>query len=217
MIRGREENDRRNYFMINLHESMGPGRDRTRDPWICSQTRICCQTRYRLRYAARWCKGLNWPQGYKTLCSTQLSMKFILLINVKMPTIVGILTCISSINTSYESLKERNIYCFQFLWAVEILCSVGLSMKKVSWYTHLFFLLEVEEIIYTGPYRHASRYVHTGSFPHFRGTWIYRSRRQPVTHREVDREDTFSLLDNICDGNSSDIPVKTSEYCILEM
>ena len=39
--------------MINLHESMGLGRDRTRDPWICSQTRICCQTRYRLRYAAR--------------------------------------------------------------------------------------------------------------------------------------------------------------------
>ena len=32
---------------------MGPGRDRTRDPWIRSQTRICCQTRYRLRYAAR--------------------------------------------------------------------------------------------------------------------------------------------------------------------
>ena len=31
---------------------MGPGRDRTRDPWISSQTRICCQTRYRLRYAA---------------------------------------------------------------------------------------------------------------------------------------------------------------------
>ena len=31
---------------------MGPDRDRTRDPWICSQTRICCQTRYRLRYAA---------------------------------------------------------------------------------------------------------------------------------------------------------------------
>ena len=41
--------------MINLHESMGPGRDQTRGPCICSQTRICCQTRYRLRYAA-WCK-----------------------------------------------------------------------------------------------------------------------------------------------------------------
>ena len=41
------------YFMIYNQESMGPGRDRTRDPWICSQTRTCCQTRYRLRYAAR--------------------------------------------------------------------------------------------------------------------------------------------------------------------
>ena len=28
---GREENDRRNYFMINLHESMGPGRDLTHE------------------------------------------------------------------------------------------------------------------------------------------------------------------------------------------
>ena len=48
-----EENDCRNYFMINLHESMGPGRDQTSDPWICRQTRICCQTHYWLRYAAR--------------------------------------------------------------------------------------------------------------------------------------------------------------------
>ena len=32
---------------------MGPDQDRTRDPWICSQTHICSQTRYRLRYAAR--------------------------------------------------------------------------------------------------------------------------------------------------------------------
>ena len=39
--------------MINLHESMGPDQDRTRDPWICSQTHICSQTRYQLRYAAR--------------------------------------------------------------------------------------------------------------------------------------------------------------------
>ena len=28
----REENDRRNYFMINFLESMGPGLDRTCDP-----------------------------------------------------------------------------------------------------------------------------------------------------------------------------------------
>ena len=47
------ENDRRNYFMINPHKSMGPDRDRIRNPWICSQAHICCQTRYRLRYAAQ--------------------------------------------------------------------------------------------------------------------------------------------------------------------
>ena len=45
---GREENNWRNYVMINLRKSMGPDRDQTRDPWICSQTRIYCQTRYRL-------------------------------------------------------------------------------------------------------------------------------------------------------------------------
>ena len=39
---------RRNYFKINLRESMGPDRDQTHDPWIYSQTRRCCQTRYRL-------------------------------------------------------------------------------------------------------------------------------------------------------------------------
>ena len=40
-------------------------------------------------------------------CSTQLSMKFILLINVKMPTNVDILTFISMININ-ESLKAQN-------------------------------------------------------------------------------------------------------------
>ena len=44
-------------------------------------------------------------------CSTQLSLKFILLINVKMPTIVGILTFMSRIN--YQCLRfepEFSIY-----------------------------------------------------------------------------------------------------------
>ena len=42
--------------------------------------------------------------------STQLSTKFILLINVKMPTIVGILTFMSRINTTPERLKARNFF-----------------------------------------------------------------------------------------------------------
>ena len=48
------------------------------------------------------------------LYSTQLSMKLILLINVKMPTIVGILTFISMINTTYERLKARNFFISRY-------------------------------------------------------------------------------------------------------
>ena len=46
--------------------------------------------------------------------STQLSTKFILLINVKMPTIVGILTFISMINTTSERLKARNFFICRY-------------------------------------------------------------------------------------------------------
>ena len=42
--------------------------------------------------------------------STQLSMEFILLINVKMTTIVGILTFISMINTTSERPEIRNVF-----------------------------------------------------------------------------------------------------------
>ena len=48
-------------------------------------------------------------------CSTQLSTKFILLINVKMPTIVSILTFISMINTTSERLKARNLFICPYL------------------------------------------------------------------------------------------------------
>ena len=43
-------------------------------------------------------------------CSTQLSTKFIQLTIVKMPTIVGILTFISMINTTPERLTARNFF-----------------------------------------------------------------------------------------------------------
>ena len=59
-------------------------------------------------------------------------MQFIKLINVKMPTIVGILTFISLINTTSECLKQEKILIFQhFSIKNEILYSVQLSMKKV--------------------------------------------------------------------------------------
>ena len=48
-------------------------------------------------------------------CSTQLNTKFILLINVNMPTIVvGILTFISMIKTTSERLKARNFLICQY-------------------------------------------------------------------------------------------------------
>ena len=48
----------------------------------------------------------------KFMLKSTLSTKFILLTNVKMPTAVGILTFISRINTTSESLKERKIPSF---------------------------------------------------------------------------------------------------------
>ena len=47
--------------------------------------------------------------------STQLSTQFNLLINVKMPTIVGILTFISMINTTPEILQARNFFICWYL------------------------------------------------------------------------------------------------------
>ena len=66
-------------------------------------------------------------------CSTQLSMNFIMFINVKMPTFVGILTFISIIKTSSENLRARNVssfYHFSFYdqLKLEKSCSVGLSI-----------------------------------------------------------------------------------------
>ena len=52
-------------------------------------------------------------------CSTQLSMKFILLTNVKMPTIVGILTFTSRINTTSRRLKARNFFICWHLVCIE--------------------------------------------------------------------------------------------------
>ena len=46
-------------------------------------------------------------------CSTQLSMKFILLINVKTTTIVVVLTFISRMNTTSESFKVRLFIIFR--------------------------------------------------------------------------------------------------------
>ena len=67
-------------------------------------------------------------------CSPQLSTKFILLITVKMPTIVGILTFISMINTTPEGLKARNFFIcryFSFYEQLKFHTQLSLTKKKV--------------------------------------------------------------------------------------
>ena len=70
-------------------------------------------------------------------CSTQLSMKFFLLINVEMPIIVGILTFMSRKN-SILGLSEAETVAFLdilYLYAFKILCSAALTMNLfiTSW------------------------------------------------------------------------------------
>ena len=63
-----------------------------------------------------WCPAKPYPGVIKLFsCSTQLSTTFILLINVNMPTIVGILTFISRINTTFECHKQGKIIDLQYL------------------------------------------------------------------------------------------------------
>ena len=81
----------------------------------------------------------SWYPGPEVIkffsCSTQLSMKFFLLVNVKMPTIVGIgiLTFMSGKNSipGLSQPKKPNFLIFLYLGAFKISCSTGLSMEKV--------------------------------------------------------------------------------------
>ena len=68
-------------------------------------------------------------RGYNTFSySIQLNTKFILLINVKMQTIVGILTFMSMINTTSERLKARHFFiCLYFSFYEQLKFRVQLS------------------------------------------------------------------------------------------
>ena len=86
------------------------------------------QLRRKLATEALYSRILNYlhnmviKRGYKTnffLFSTQLNMISILLINVKMPTTVGILTFISRINTTSDSLKASNTVTLQHCYFYE--------------------------------------------------------------------------------------------------
>ena len=72
------------------------------------------------------------PVALRLYFQAQLSRKVIMLINVKMPTIVGILTFISTINSTSDCKKARKVFNFQYYFSFyEQLSSVEFSMKKV--------------------------------------------------------------------------------------
>ena len=67
--------------------------------------------------ADNFCKQFDGQSGSEVIklfsCSTKLSMKFIMLIKVKISTIVGFLTFMSMINTTPESLKTGKDFIFK--------------------------------------------------------------------------------------------------------
>ena len=70
------------------------------------------------------------PQGYKIfLMVNSTEHELILLINVKMPTVVGILPFISRINTTtYESFKqEKSLYIQYFRFNEQLKINAQLS------------------------------------------------------------------------------------------
>ena len=85
--------------------------------------------------------GSPGPEVIKLIsCSTHLSTKLILLINVKMPTIVGILTFFSKINTTSERLKARSFF----------ICHYFSFYEQLKFWARYHTFVEIDhEIIYT--------------------------------------------------------------------
>ena len=82
-----------------------------------------------------WITVRSGPKVIKLFsCSTQLSMKFSLLINMKMPTKIGIFIFISRKKLHAQLCSARKNLQLLVIWdslAGQISCSAELSMKKV--------------------------------------------------------------------------------------
>ena len=93
---------------------MGLGRDRTLDPWICSQTRICFQTCYRLGYAVRYSEDV-WPHK---LCLQKIAFE---------------------IRLGFENLE---IYTLQALWEcyTDLLLTMGKHLGHNRTEQNIYFI-----------------------------------------------------------------------------
>ena len=84
--------------------------------------------------AIQWhCLSLSDPEVIFFPCSTELRLKFIMLVNIKMSTIVGILKFISMINTTSENLKVWKVSSLKhYRFYEQLKFHAQLSMKKVN-------------------------------------------------------------------------------------
>ena len=94
-----------------MKQPFHPLNGRAAFPWKCTGPVILMQQGDKfLTHVATSLKHIitSRPRGYekKKLCSTKLNMKFFLLINVKMPTIVGIFLTFMSRKNSILGLSE---------------------------------------------------------------------------------------------------------------
>ena len=66
------------------------------------------------------CKEIKYQKFRLSTCTAELSMKFFLLMNIKMPTIVGILiyTCISSKNFMLNWVEYEQKFYDRGIWQV---------------------------------------------------------------------------------------------------
>ena len=79
------------------------------------------------------------PEFIKLLCSTQLSIEFFLLINVKMPTIVGILTFMSRKNSIIGLLEPGKSWISWYFYIYEHLK----FHAQLSWAWKTFYKLRI--------------------------------------------------------------------------
>ena len=111
----RESYDRRNDFRINLHKVIQLCWDSNLQPLDLKSDRIL---------------SALWSLAKLFSCSTQLSMEFLLLINLKLPTIANSVL----LNEAEHEIFSANKYedaNYSYLLAEKISCSAELSMKKV--------------------------------------------------------------------------------------
>ena len=112
-------------------------------------------------------------------CSTWLIMKFIILINVKMSTIVGILTFMSMINTASESLKSLFFSILkinQKLWSVTLFTLLICCSRKEGF--RRLFTFTAKTLTYTCVPVGLAHFTHSASI-----IWIRKTQRSLVRGR----------------------------------